>query len=1133
MKKIAKVIFLLSALLAGKAMAATCTSIASGNWDSAGTWTCTAGSMPAAGDTVILASPHTVSLNNSNRTAASLTINVGATLDDDNKDLTVTGNVINNGTFGTNGGALIMTGVNATLSGTGTFNDTDVQIDASGISLPVGSTMNFTNQAQVRVGRDNPGTFTINGAITGTGLASGDRIMRVYQNSSATINGSITATNAYIRVEQDASVTNNGTVNVRYLDSDGNNSTSVWTQGVNSSLTVSQTPSNKWRGTLNASANGNTVTYNSPASPLTPSANTYYNLDGTGVTCPHGFTILGTSSCGAGGGTACIPTTVAGIPSPLIAGTGDLQLKSNGTVNGTPIVVSGTTSLPVTGTTSASNAGTLPALTPTTFPAVGTGTLNTTGPVTAGSYGTINASGTPTVFSGGTYYIDTLDANGPIQLAAGTYYINDLNLKSVGANLTVTGAVQLFIGNQLDVKKDGISLNAGGSAAELQVNLYSGAQFDADKDNVSFTGLIYSPFASSEVKFDKDASITGAIITAGQIKIDKNATFNYDATVQEQISSLACPSSGPDHYELSLPTASISCLATTATVTACADTNSPCTKYTAASGTTATLATNGGTLGSTTVTFDATGVATTTLSYPAAADGTAVSVTLSNEQTAATNSRQCCPDGASCVVADSCSSTFNTAGFIFSAAADGVAATIPTQVAGTSSGSFYLRAVKTNTTTMACQSALNGVQSVDFAYECNNPTTCYAADLMSVNGGTATTIARNNNGSVASYLPVSMTFDTNGNAPVTFNYDDVGQVTLHASKAVGGTLLSALTGSSNAFVVAPHHFGFSAITAAPIKAGNNFSATVTAYNGLATPTATPNFGKETAPEGATLSLTKCQPTGAGSSNGIFSGSVPAFASGAATAINLNWSEVGNIDLTATLTSGSYLGSGLTATGNTGTGGTTCNGAGNVGRFIPDHFDTSIINGCLACGFTYSGQPFTLSITAMNGLATPTTTVNYDGTANTTPNFAKATTASAWDAATGATSNPGPGALTNTAIPATDFASGVATINSNNVAPATLAPIYTFATVATVPTSIRVRAGDTDAVTSSGFTEATTEIRSGRAKISNAHGSELLPLPMTATVQYYNAAGNWMTSTTDNATSFNTSTDISASIVKGP
>jgi hypothetical protein len=239
-------------------------------------------------------------LNNNDRTAVSLTINTGATLDDDGQNLTITGNLVNNGTFGTNGGALIMNGANTTISGTGVFNNTDVQTDASGISLPLGSTMSFNNGAQLRVGRDNPGTFTLNGAINGTGLASGDRILRVHQNSSATVSstGVINAPNAYIRVEQDATLTNNGSVTVQYLDSDGNNPTSVWTQGTNSSLTLSQTPNNTWRGTLNASASNNTVTYTANVTPLTPSSNTYYNISHPSCAAVSGFTILGSSPCG-------------------------------------------------------------------------------------------------------------------------------------------------------------------------------------------------------------------------------------------------------------------------------------------------------------------------------------------------------------------------------------------------------------------------------------------------------------------------------------------------------------------------------------------------------------------------------------------------------------------------------------------------------------------------------------------------------------------------------------------------------------------------------------------------------------------------------------------------------------------
>lgn len=1020
MKLLVRLLILLVALLAGQAMATTCTSNASGDWKD-NVWTpsnpCNSGSSgPAAGSNVVIANGTNVKVDSSPPTVANITINSGGTLRGNGGDtLSLTGNFTNNGTFTANGGTVAFTGTAQTITGNVTF-----------ANLTVGASTVLTLA----------GNVTVTGTLTGT-------------------------------------------------------------------VTLADTCPTNYTLTL---ANGTVM-----------------------------------NSCGGGGGgSSCIPTTVNGVASPLIAGVGNLQLGSGGTVNGTPIVVSGTTSLPVTGTTSASSAGALPALSPATFPAVGSGTLNTSGTVAAGSYGTINASGNPTVFSGGTYYIDQLKATGPIQLAAGTYFINKLDLS---ANLTVTGAVQLFIGNKLDVKNNGIALNAGGNAGNLQVNLYSGVQFDAGQNNISFTGLIYSPFANSEVKFDNNATITGAVITAGQIQFGNNTTVNYNATVQGQISSVACPVSGPDHYELSVPPNSITCLPTTVTVKACADNSNPCTNTASSTTGTANLAATGGTIGAATLTA---GVGTASLSYPTAMDGTLVTVSLTSASTPAANPVTC--SGVSC------STTFNTAGFIFSAAANDVAATIPTQVAGTSSGTYYLRAVKTSTTTKACESALSGANTVNFAYECNNPTTCYTSDLMSVNGsvagdggwGSATTIARNNNGSVSSYTSVKMTFDANGNAPFTFNYSDVGQVTLYASKAAGGSLLSALTGSSNAFVVKPGGFVLSGImqTAAPnlvnpaavnaagakfVKAGEAFSVIVTAVT--STGSTAFNYGKETTPEGVTLTSAPVAPAAGANPALANPAAFGAFSNGVATGTTFNWGEVGIITLTPSVADGDYLGAG-NITGTT---------SGNVGRFYPDHFDTAVVATAsvpmpcptgLTCptlypGFIYSGQPFSVQVFARN-LAGGTTT-NYDNPLG----FSKAATLTAWDAlgSTATQNPPGTGVLANGAVAAAVFTAGVAT---------TATPTYTFAATPTAPTDIYMRAVDADNVSSRRATLPATSVEggvkvvSGRIKIPNVYGSELLPLPITVSVQYYkNASEAWVLSTTDSVTRFDTSIDIEASIVKGP
>lgn len=599
-----------------------------------------------------------------------------------------------------------------------------------------------------------------------------------------------------------------------------------------------------------------------------------------------------------------------------------------------------------------------------------------------------------------------------------------------------------------------------------------------------------------------------------------------------------------DHYEMYVQTSSITCLPTTVTVGACADASSPCTALaTLASGTTATLATSAGTLGSTTVTFNASGVASTTLSYPAAANGATATVTLSAEQLVAANPRKCCPDSVGCVVTDSCSTTFNTAGFIISGAADGVVATIPTQVAGVSSAPYFVRAVRTSTTTKACEAALVGANTVNFGYECNNPATCATSNLMSIDGGTPTTVARNNNGSVASFTPVSMTFDANGNAPFTFNYSDVGLVTLHVNKTVNS---APLTGVSNAFVVKPFGFLLSNIqqTAAPnlanpaaanaagakfVKAGESFSATVTAVT--ASSSATPNYGKETVAEGVTLTRTLVEPSGGASGTLANPAAFGAFSAGAATGTTFNWDEVGIITLTPSVADGDYLGVG-DITGTT---------SGNVGRFYPDHFVVTlpsltnrILSACApASTFTYAGEQMQtgFTLTARNGLAVPATTTNYattngfaklDGTVPANFGFGAVDLADAvapltaaalplslvsssgtWASGAGAfTARLGVTRAASPDGPYESFRLGVLPLDSDGV---TLR-VADFNLDTTVPAdgNDRVQVGS-------------SIVRFGRLKLSNAHGSELLRLPIPIQAQYWEGTA-FVTNTADNCTS---------------
>jgi len=516
--------------------------------------------------------------------------------------------------------------------------------------------------------------------------------------------------------------------------------------------------------------------------------------------------------------------------------------------------------------------------------------------------------------------------------------------------------------------------------------------------------------------------------------------------------------------------------------------------------------------------FNASGVATTTLSYPSAPNATAVNVSLSGVSIAAKNLPQCCPNGANCTVANSCSSTFNTAGFLISASSNGTQATIPAQTAGNSSSTYYLRAVQTSTTTGACTSALTGANSINWAYQCNNPTTCSSSNLLAINGGTSTTVQRNPNSGVSSYLPVAMTFDAQGNAPFTFNYSDVGQITLWATTTVNSATLS---GSSNTFVVKPASFTVTGIkqTASPqllnpaasdatgtrfVKAGEAFTATVSAVTSNGT--VTPNFGQETTPEGVTLAQTLVAPTG-GAAGALSNGSIGGGSfggTGSATVTSLAWSEVGIISLTASLADGDYLGAGAVA-------GTS---SGNVGRFYPDRF--AITQGATtpACSnvFSYFGQDgFTTAFTLTAQNSSAGTTQNY------TSSFAKLGLTGWGNFNFTASGMPTGSVLAASATsPTGTWGSGTATVTARHQIshPTSLTGLLANTSIVVLAAPL-----DSDGVTVSATqVAAATPLRLGRLRLQNAYGSELLALPVPAWTEYRSTAGAYVKNTDDSCTS---------------
>lgn len=436
---------------------------------------------------------------------------------------------------------------------------------------------------------------------------------------------------------------------------------------------------------------------------------------------------------------------------------------------------------------------------------------------------------------------------------------------------------------------------------------------------------------------------------------------------------------------------------------------------------------------------------------------------------------------------------FGSPSCTLSAVDAGLVLSAPDQVSDSLS-TLTVSAVKKSDSSLACVPAFaNVTRAVNFKCSYTDP----ASGTLAVRvAGTAA------NGSAdpaaacdAGGRAVNLAFNASGVATPTLQFADVGRIGLSATYTGSATTTDTglVMSGSTSFVAAPASFGFSGITTGPLRAGATFSATVSARN--ANGATTPNFGREASPEAVTLSHQRRVPTGAGARDGLLAGSFGGFSAGSATAANLSWSEVGSIDLSVALASGSYLGSGLGASGSTGS-------AGAVGPFIPHHFD---VTASAACGtFSYAGQPFAVTVTARNGLSPATTTLNFDGSAATAPNQAQSVTL-------GEAAALGLGGWTGHGVPASAFIAGVASAT----------PSYGFTSKATAPQSLTLRATNAGAgaaaISSAGHAEGSMALRSGRLRLSNAFGNARSALQVPVVAEHWSGTA-WVLNSADSCTS---------------
>lgn len=312
------------------------------------------------------------------------------------------------------------------------------------------------------------------------------------------------------------------------------------------------------------------------------------------------------------------------------------------------------------------------------------------------------------------------------------------------------------------------------------------------------------------------------------------------------------------------------------------------------------------------------------------------------------------------------------------------------------------------------------------------------------------------------------------------------------------------------------------------KAGRPFRIAATALN--AAGGVTSNYADAPA-----ASLTACVLPAAGCTLGALTPGAWTAAAGTVTTSSARYSEVGAFAMRLTDTSFAAVDA---ADGSTVVERTIESAVFDVGRFVPDHFvlttastpqfktfnDTS----CGTRSFTYVGQPFgylvlpQATITAKN--ATGATTLNYAGA------LWKLAAADATQTYTAASGSLDTGVLGTPTVTASSGGTGTLTTHADDViAFVRSTPVAPFAAAIDLSMGIRDLAetgvagnGSIETATPAVFAniafDAGDAIRFGRLVLANAHGSELLGLPVPIETQFWNGS-HFIRNTADACTQF--------------
>jgi MSHA biogenesis protein MshQ len=880
-------------MLSATAEAAVCTSLTAGNWSVAGRWSC--GHVPLAADTVVIA--HAVILNN-NYTVAGLTVNVGATLDGNGGNVaTVTGDVIVDGTV-SNGARINVTGATSVISGSGTFASSRLYTSGAAVTIAAGASLNFTGTSRLYAGRTEAGAtvagsvLTINGTINSS-VTTATNFLRLYATntvigSTGVINASVSSITYNTAA---ATVTNNGSVNVNVITQ--NAASNAWTQGTDSSLTVSAVST---VGTLDASASGNTVTYNGTSTVIPPSAG-YWNLAGTIFpgACPVAYTIMGSNPCpvdpSAGsvtsGPTSCSNLTGVG----TVAWSTPANATANDAVYATATLLFGATSnyLNCTGYNFSAVPGgaTITGITVT----VDRNATFLSGARDAFVYLIKDVAGAgviQTAFNGATATnyttTDVAEAHGGVNNLWGTTW-TDTDVKA--ANFGVAFATAVTLGGTVNVD-------------HLQVQVhYTTNPLDHVAINAPANAMALTEVP---VVIAPHTSVHGAVTMASTINLS-TSTGTGDWTIGSGTGVLTpgVPNSGLASYTFGAGESGV------------------------------TLGFVSSAAGTVTLNVSDIWGRDLLLSTPVAEKANTITFTTPSfvfTDSACVHNIAFGAPGQTCVL-------FNWS----------------PQVAGQNAPNVYITSVNTAGVPRRLSGTQTRTRDLQFGLSCHDPL-ANAGQMATFAGVASVTLplCQASGALPAAWSAIlTATFPAGipSAGPFTFNYPDVGMVELWMRNSATTTQ----RGASGAFVVKPGGFvvsnivrssdGFANPAAANaagvafVKAGEAFTATVTATTcapASATCTvagaATPNYGKEISPESVKLvpalkaglglthspaitcgdatNATTCDTTTTPGTN------IPkfgAFSNGAATGINFAWDEVGIIRLAPSVLSGNYLAAG--------------------------------------------------------------------------------------------------------------------------------------------------------------------------------------------------------------------------------